>query len=167
MSEVEKGITELNRNFRVLTSDSSLIFLLKQHTRTQYMAYAFMQVFESEVSGNSHSSESIQTIIINALNYIKQNFKIFSDIIQKPSNNKKAPKKELNANPFGVSGLTSRNINNKENYDTHGNTQSQISSNSKSENKMFIKQNNQIALAFMKKICRVSKNSGEKYKELI
>ncbi|MFS8160214.1 MAG: hypothetical protein ACMG6E_08400 [Candidatus Roizmanbacteria bacterium] len=48
---------------------------------------------------------------------MKKNFKSFLDILTKSgTNTRKAPKKELNANPFGVQGLTSRNNANKENY---------------------------------------------------
>ncbi len=49
------------------------------------------------------------------------------------------PKKELNANPFGVQGLTSRNVANKENYGSQTNNTANTYTTSKSENKMFIK----------------------------
>lgn len=99
---------------------------------------------------------------MNALDYIKKNIKSFTEIIENSVNNgnknHKGSKKDLNSNPFGVIGPGgSRNGANKENYGGNSNTTTCKNIGSKSEKKMFIKQNIQIALAFLKKICRLTK----------
>ena len=74
------------------------------------------------------STENLQAIALNALDYIKKNIKYFNEIVSsnsmsggKPSH--KASKKDLNANPFGVVGsTTTRNSSNKENYGGNSNT---------------------------------------------
>ena len=79
------------------------------------------------------------------MEYIKKNFKCFAETLQSMSNNSKATKiqkKDINSNPFGVEGApaTTRNSSNKENYG--GNSCTVVKNvNSKSEKKMFIKQN--------------------------
>jgi hypothetical protein len=110
---------------------------------------------------------------LNALEYVKKNFKCLNDILLNASvtsNGNKASKnvkKDINSNPFGVGGgngaLTTRNSQNKENYGTNSNNNKNAGS--KSEKKMFIKQNIQISLAFLKKICRISKTYQDKFKE--
>jgi hypothetical protein len=155
-----------------------MLFLLRQHTRTHYIALAFVRGLQDELLGLSKSSENLQAIVLNALEYIKKNFKCLGDIVlaQSVSQNTKSvstnnssntgkhlSKKDLNANPFGVGGGGSTTTRNKENYasssqNTAKNIAAQAGQNSsKSEKKMFIKQNVQIAIAFLKKICRLSK----------
>lgn len=104
--------------------------------------------------------------MLNALDYIKKNLKCLHEIIDS-SKSQKNSKKDLNSNPFGVGGPTStRNATNKENYGGNSNTSQKIIG-SKSEKKMFIKQNIQIAIAFLKKICRLSKANQDKFKDFL
>ena len=86
--------------------------------------------------------------MLNALDYVKKNIRCFSEIFTNSSiqnKNHKNSKKDLNSNPFGVVGgerttNATRNGSNKENYGGNSNTTSKNIS-SKSEKKMFIKQN--------------------------
>lgn len=198
LKDSAKSIKDLNRNIKTLintggqnnnSSDNSLLFLLRQHTRTHYIALAFVRGLEEELMGLSKATDNLQAIVLNSLEYIKKNFKCLGDIVlaQSVSQNskqtnggntgKQVSKKDLNSNPFGVGGngggLTTRNNSNKENYgsgnsNTAKNIASQAASNSsKSEKKMFIKQNIQIAIAFLKKICRLSKQFQERFRDFL
>lgn len=170
LNETSKQMKELNKQLKSWMTDSTVLFLLRQHTRTHFISYAFMRALEDDLIVGK-SIEQLQAIILNALDYVKKNIKYFMEIVN--SNNMsggklahKASKKDLNANPFGVVGSsTTRNSSNKENYGGNSNTQKNASS--KSEKKMFIKQNIQISLAFLKKICRLTKGYQEKFKEFI
>jgi hypothetical protein len=105
--------------------------------------------------------------MLNSLDYIKKNLSGFIDMFDNGSRNHKSSKKDLNSNPFGVLGPGgSRNGPNKENFGGNSNTTIK-NGGSKSEKKMIIKQNIQIAVAFLKKICRVSKPSTDKFKEFL
>jgi hypothetical protein len=75
---------------------------------------------EDELTGKN-VNENLQAIIVNAMDYIKKNYKSFCDILVKSSH--KSSKKDLNSNnPFTASGMTSRNGSNKENYGGASNT---------------------------------------------
>lgn len=148
LNETSKTIQEVNRQVRSLLNDSSLEFLLRQHTRTQYISLAFVRALEDDlIAGGARSNDNLQAILMNALDYIKKNLKSFSEIIENSANNaingknNKGSKKDLNSNPFGVMGPGgSRNGANKENYGGNSNTTNK-NIGSKSEKKMFIKQN--------------------------
>ena len=134
---------------------------MRQHTRTHFISFAFIRVLEDELLNTGRANENLSAVLLNALEYVKKNFKSFSEILSSPSSQIKAnkqSKKDLNSNPFGVMGApaTTRNSSNKENYGGNSNTQTK-NANSKSEKKMFVKQNIQISLAFLKKICRLTK----------
>lgn len=118
LSEFENNIKEMNKIAKNSTSDSSFLFLIKQHSRTQFITFVFIRILEEELVG-SRVNDNLLAILLNALDYIKKNFKAFSDIIFKPSS--KPSKKDLNSNPFGVMG-GSRNGFNKENYGGASNT---------------------------------------------
>lgn len=160
---------------KIQSSDSTLLFLFRQHTRTEFISFAFIRLLGEDLTNtnpnNTRSIENLQAVILNALEYVKKNFKCFGEVSQvfvDNSKNHKKSKKDLNTNPFGVLGApqTTRNSSNKENYGGNSNTVTKNQS-SKSEKKMFIKQNIQISLAFLKKICRLSKTYQERFREFL
>ncbi|CDW72561.1 nli interacting factor-like phosphatase family protein [Stylonychia lemnae] len=171
LKETAKSIKELNKSIQAQSNDSSFLSLLRQHTRTHFVSLAFVKALDEDLTGLNRTTDNLQAIVLNALEYVKKNFKCLNDILLNASitsngnKSNKNGKKDLNSNPFGVGGsgaVTTRNSN-KENY---GSTQnSNKNAGSKSEKKMFIKQNIQISLAFLKKICRISKTYQDKFKE--
>lgn len=123
MKETARTIREMNGYIKNSNTDTTLIFLLRQHSRTHFTALAFIRALEDELSGFSRVNESLQAIILNALDYVKKNIKTFSEIIDQQIKNHKSSKKDLNSDPFGVSGpVSSRNGANKENYGGNSNT---------------------------------------------
>ena len=109
---------------------------------------------------------------MNVIDYALKNFKFFSEILDTTAKTNKSSKKEalnsstVNSNPLGTLGLSSRNGTNKDNFGGNSNTTNKNIS-SKCEKKMHIKQNIQIAISFLKKICRLTKQNQEKFKELL
>ena len=108
----------MNKAAKGSSTDNSYIYLIRQHSRVMFITFVFMRILEDELI-SKNSNDTISAIILNALDYIKKNFKAFCDILFKPSN--KSSKKDLNSNPFGVVG-GSRNGSNKENYGGASNT---------------------------------------------
>jgi len=43
LKDVEKRIKEVSAAFKKATSDSTLLFLLKQHSRAQFVTFAFLK----------------------------------------------------------------------------------------------------------------------------
>ena len=167
LKDTAKAVREMTNQMKTTSTDTSLEFLVRQHSRTHYIAFAFVRALEDEIGGQARSHENLQQILLNALDYIKKNLKCFSEIMDNQSGKQahKSSKKDLNSNPFGVMGPT-RNSSNKENYGGNSNTTAK-NIGSKSEKKMFIKQNIQIALAFLKKICRLNKTNQDKFRDML
>ena len=90
LKDSAKLIKDLNRSIKVLLnggaashsgSDNTLLFLLRQHTRTHYIALAFVRGLQDELLGLSKSTDNLSAIVLNALEYIKKNFKCLGDIV--------------------------------------------------------------------------------------
>lgn len=125
LKDTAKGIKELNLLIKASSTDSTLLFLLRQHTRTHYISFAFIRALEEDMIGLSRATDNLQAIVLNALEYVKKNFKCLNDIMISASitginkQSHKNSKKDLNSNPFGVvngGAVTTRNSSNKENY---------------------------------------------------
>ena len=143
LNEASKQVKELNKQLKSWMTDSTLLFLLRQHTRTHFISYAFIRALEEDLMVG-RATENLQAIALNALDYVKKNIKYFNEIVSSSSmtsgkQSHKASKKDLSANPFGVVGsTTTRNSSNKENYGGNSNT-TQKNASSMSEKKMLIK----------------------------
>jgi len=57
--DIEKNIKDLNRGFKSITTDTSLLFLIRQHTRTQFITFVFIKLLEDEFIGFSKSAENL------------------------------------------------------------------------------------------------------------
>jgi hypothetical protein len=120
LSKLESKIKDTNKIMKNHSHDNSFLFLVKQHSRTLFITFVFLRLLEDELTGKN-INENLQGIILNALDYIKKNFKSFYDILVKSSSHKSS-KKDINSNPFSSSAITSRNGSNKENYGGASNT---------------------------------------------
>lgn len=98
LKDTAKQLKELNRSIKTTNNatgnngggsggDSTLLFLLRQHTRTHYIALAFVRGLQDDLLGLSKSTDNLQAIVLNALEYVKKNFKCLSDIIMAASVN--------------------------------------------------------------------------------
>jgi hypothetical protein len=82
LNDASKGVKDLTNLVASSIQDNSLLFLVRQHSRTEFVTMAFVKVLEDELMGGAKSSESISAIILNALDYTKKSLKCFSEIIQ-------------------------------------------------------------------------------------
>lgn len=88
LKDISKQLKELTKNIKVNINDTSFLFLLRQHTRTQYISLAFVRAMQDELTGLhgiSRTSENLQAIVLNTLEYVKKNFKCLSDVIMAAS----------------------------------------------------------------------------------
>ena len=102
LNDASKGVKDLANLVNSSLQDNSLLFLVRQHSRTEFVSLAFVKVLEEELLVGARSNENIQAIILNALDYTKKSLRCFSEIIQQMQKAQKGSKKDLNANPFGV-----------------------------------------------------------------
>ena len=79
MGELEKVLRDLVKNFKQIQSDINTVFLLKQHTRTHYIAYVFIRLLEEEL--RVLNNEHLSSIVSNVVDYLFKNIKVFSDMI--------------------------------------------------------------------------------------
>lgn len=49
ISEADKNLTVLGKEIKEVTSDSSLLFLFKQHCRTEFIIYNFVNLLAPEL----------------------------------------------------------------------------------------------------------------------
>jgi hypothetical protein len=104
LNDASKGVKDLTNLVTSSIQDNSLLFLVRQHSRTEFVTMAFVKVLEDELMGGAKQNESISAIMLNALDYTKKSLRCFSEIIQQMQKSNKLAKKDLNANPFGVGG---------------------------------------------------------------
>ena len=115
LTKTEQVIKDLLKNFKQITTDHNLIFLVKQHTRTHFMAYIFMRLLEEDLKNKSN--DNISSIMFNVIDNISKNVSILLEILEMKQSSQK---RDGNVNPFGVN-LNHRNYqNNKENIPTGG-----------------------------------------------
>lgn len=81
MKEIAKNIRDLNKQIKNQHTDSTLIFLLRQHCRTEFISFAFLRMLEEDLTTGTRAPENLHAIILNALEYVKKNFKCLSEII--------------------------------------------------------------------------------------
>ena len=79
LTDQEKTLRELSKNFKMISSDPTLIFLLKQHSRTHYVCFVFLRLLDDELT-NTYT-DTVSSIMYNAVDYLHKNVRTFLDII--------------------------------------------------------------------------------------
>lgn len=82
LNDASKGVKDLTNFVTSSLQDNTLLFLVRQHSRTEFVTMAFVKVLEEELMGGAKQNDSIQAILLNALDYTKKSLKCFIEIIQ-------------------------------------------------------------------------------------
>ena len=78
LRDAEKRIKNASAFFnRAANGDTTLLFLMKQHTRAELLTFAFLSILPVDLS----NSVQIHSFAQSALLYIYQNIKAFMDIL--------------------------------------------------------------------------------------
>lgn len=64
-------------------ADTTLVYLMKQHSRTEYITFVFLQILCAELGKN----EAFHSYLHNAVHYVHQNMKIFNDLMKMQNEN--------------------------------------------------------------------------------
>ncbi|TNV86397.1 hypothetical protein FGO68_gene6899 [Halteria grandinella] len=123
----------------------SMPALVRQHTRVQYLSFSFLRALEEDLLKTSQpltqlDQNSTQGILLNALDYLRRNLRCIAEL-------------------FNLDMSTQNNSENSASMDQ------QIAS--KSENKIKLRQNTSIAIAFLKKLTRLSKAYQERFRDFV
>lgn len=118
-------------------------FLVRQHTWALYTCYGLAKALEDDLQRKQETAEAVQSSLLSSLEYLQRNLKCLADLLN------------LDVSPIRIKV---QNLSGGAEQDENSSRTSNNQVCLKTESKIKLKQNTSIAIAFLKKICRLSKH---------
>jgi len=124
LKEVEKKSKDLNSQFKMATQDTLMLQMMKDAQRVEFVSFALLKLMQSELQ----NKQDLRTLLNFSFKFLAQSLDVFTDII---TGLPLTPQLSSRHSPFGV-GRSQRD----------------------NPKKTLIKQNTQLAIGYLKKICK-------------